>query len=181
MSSLYTWATKLSLLGERTRGRKAERGSGRALPEFTIQENVIIFLFSLLKLKSLECMSNSEVKHFVFQFKELCKDSIQTHSIGAFFNLTGILNYCSQQNTVRKCQHFKLIRTRQIIWKKSFKKVFILNFFEDKGQFVSYDWNFLCQGWVRHTEHQKATHSFLHTATGKRDKVNITLYFIVHV
>lgn len=75
---------------------------------------MIIFFF-LLKLKSLECMSNSEVKHFVFQFKELCKDNIQTHSIRALFNLTGILNYCSQQNTVRKCQHFKLIRTRQII------------------------------------------------------------------
>jgi hypothetical protein len=36
-------------------------------------------------LKSLECMSNSEVKHFVFQFKELCKDNIQTHSIRALF------------------------------------------------------------------------------------------------
>lgn len=31
-------------------------------------------------------MSNSEVKHFVFQFKELCKDNIQTHSIRALFN-----------------------------------------------------------------------------------------------
>lgn len=30
-------------------------------------------------------MSNSEVKHFVFQFKELCKDNIQTHSIRALF------------------------------------------------------------------------------------------------
>lgn len=44
-----------------------------------------IFFF-LLELKSLECMSNSEVKHFVFQFKELCKDNIQTHSIRALFN-----------------------------------------------------------------------------------------------
>lgn len=45
---------------------------------------MIIFFF-LPKLKSLECMSNSEVKHFVFQFKELCKDNIQTHSIRALF------------------------------------------------------------------------------------------------
>lgn len=46
---------------------------------------MIIFFF-LLELKTLECMSNSEVKHFVFQFKELCKDNIQTHSIRALFN-----------------------------------------------------------------------------------------------
>lgn len=43
----------------------------------------MINFFFLLKSKSLECMSNSEVKHFVFQFKELCKDNIQTHSIRA--------------------------------------------------------------------------------------------------
>lgn len=60
-----------------------------------------IFKFSFLKLKSLECMSNSEVKHFVFQFKELCKDNIQTYSIRAFFNLAGILNY-NKENIEKK-------------------------------------------------------------------------------
>ncbi|EGW00008.1 hypothetical protein I79_005934 [Cricetulus griseus] len=35
------------------------------------------------------------------------------------------------------------IRTRQVICKISFKKVFLLNIFiEDKGQFASGDWNF---------------------------------------
>lgn len=45
----------------------------------------MIFFFSP-KVESLECMSNSEVKHFVFKFKELCKDNIQTHSVRALFN-----------------------------------------------------------------------------------------------
>lgn len=92
-------------------------------------------------------MSNSEVKHFVFQFKELCKDNIQTHSVMHFSILTGILNYCSQQNMVRKRQLFKLIRTRHVICKKKkIIKSFLLKQFDDKGHFASHDWNFLCQG-----------------------------------
>lgn len=45
-----------------------------------------MIIFFLLKSKSLECTSNSEVKHFAFQFKELCKDNVQTPSVRALLN-----------------------------------------------------------------------------------------------
>ena len=70
-----------------------------------------------------------------FNLKNCARITFKHIQLGHFSNLTGILNYCSRQNMVRKCQHFKLIRTRQIICKKSFKKVFFLNnFFEDKRE-----------------------------------------------
>lgn len=147
-----------------------------------------MIFFSLLELKSLECMSNSEVKHFVFQFKELCKDNIQTHSIRALFNLDMNEYWITVANKTRleKCQHFKLIRTRRVIWKKSFNKSFLLKQFVWGHRAVCFTWlEFLMPGismtYGEESEHQKATHSLLHIAKGQRDTAGTTLYFTVHV
>lgn len=71
-----------------------------------------MIIFFLLKSKSLECTSNSEVKHFAFQFKELCKDNIQTHSVRALFNFDTNMSDCSRGNRARKCQHLKFDKNK---------------------------------------------------------------------
>lgn len=133
----------------------------------------MIIFFSSPRVEKLGMYVQQWGKTFcLFNLNNCARITFKHSQLGHFAILTWILNYCSQQNKVGKCQHFGLIR-RQIICEKSFffKKFSSKQFFfEDKGQFASQGWNFLCQGYVCHCRGLKASKSHSLPRTAEEQK-----------
>lgn len=84
-----------------------------------------------------------------FNLKNCARITFKHILLGHLSNLTQILNDCSQRDRVGKCQRLKSDKNKAETMQNSLLKSFFLNiFFEDKGQFASDDWNFLCQGCI---------------------------------